>query len=242
MKETKIKIYQTENYSAFRFINGNRPVKQLNVRKIVTAYKSGIDLFKYNPILIDRNFVIYDGQHRFEACKSLKIPVYYIYIDPIDLPKLVLLNDAQMKWDIEAFTMSFIKQGLKDYQTVMDFSKRHKFSISLSAEVLKQKQPHMGKEYITGFYKIGNVFKAEDIANQVHQLRKIDKKMDARVIVRALIELSHNDNFDFHRFLKKLELKPELLKVMGSVKEQIRNFESVYNFNVKKTENYIRLF
>jgi len=240
--KTNLRIYETKDYELFSFVTGNRPLSNYLIKSIITAYKNGINLFQYNPILIDKDYKIYDGQHRFSACKQLGISIYYIKIEPLDIPKLVMLNNAKLKWNIESFTNSFVQLGFKDYEIVQDFSKRHDFGISLAAEVLKQKQPHMNLEYNAGLYKIKSIAEAEKIALWSKELNKHDKRLRARVVVRALISLSYNTLFDFKRFINKIKSQKEPIKIMSCVNDQLRYFELIYNWNIKDKENYIRLF
>lgn len=37
-----------------------------------------MDLTMYSPIIVSEDFRIIDGQHRFEACKELGFPIYFL--------------------------------------------------------------------------------------------------------------------------------------------------------------------
>ena len=60
-----MEIYKTTNYSIFSFLQGNRSVSKKN--SLVKSIQK-IDLTMYKPILVDSEFRIIDGQHRFFAC------------------------------------------------------------------------------------------------------------------------------------------------------------------------------
>lgn len=63
------KVYQTTNYDKFCFLEDNRAVKQSRVKKI----KDSIDDvgYLYQPVLVNEQYQIIDGQGRFNACKEM---------------------------------------------------------------------------------------------------------------------------------------------------------------------------
>ncbi len=69
MKKT-IKV--TKNYEQFSYVKGNRSIDPLHLDKLSKAMaKEYVPV----PIIVNSNFEILDGQHRFEAVKKLKKPV-----------------------------------------------------------------------------------------------------------------------------------------------------------------------
>ena len=59
-KESDIKVYVTENYSIFNFLESNRAVNQNQVKKIVKSIQA--KGYYPVPILVDDNYNIVDGQ------------------------------------------------------------------------------------------------------------------------------------------------------------------------------------
>lgn len=74
--ESDIKVYVTKDYSIFNFLESNRAVNQNQVKKIVKSIQE--KGYYPVPILVDDNYSIIDGQHRFTAVEQLNLPVYYI--------------------------------------------------------------------------------------------------------------------------------------------------------------------
>lgn len=75
-----VQIHKTIDYSLFSFAEFNRAITDVTVRKLIIESNKE-DNFKYFPILIDNNYKIIDGQHRFIACTKLNKPIYYIIKD-----------------------------------------------------------------------------------------------------------------------------------------------------------------
>ena len=73
-------IKKSYNYNIFRKIKYNRPICKKNLNKLITLNEKK-DRFHLFPIVVDLGFNIIDGQHRFEACKKMEKPVYFIVDD-----------------------------------------------------------------------------------------------------------------------------------------------------------------
>lgn len=71
----KDRVLKTEDYSLFK-VNDDYKFsnKKLESLEIEISVKN---LCEDLPILIDENFNILDGKYKFEACKKLKLPIYY---------------------------------------------------------------------------------------------------------------------------------------------------------------------
>lgn len=115
-KESDIKVYVTEDYAIFNQLNGNREVMSRHVNEIVNSIqKNG---YYPIPILVDCNYNIIDGQHRFEALKQLNLPVYYVKNDFID-NDCIELNANAKNWNVINYIKFFASKGLKDYQDLL---------------------------------------------------------------------------------------------------------------------------
>ena len=68
---------QSTNYDEFRTLNANRNVSENHVKQIKAAIETVGNLTEVVPIIVNENKEIIDGQHRFEACKELGLPIFY---------------------------------------------------------------------------------------------------------------------------------------------------------------------
>jgi hypothetical protein len=79
-----MQIQKTEDYNLFKRIVGNRTINKAQVRRLYDSYSIKPWLIQYCPIIINDNNEVIDGQHRLEAIKRLKIPVYYLQVEKDD--------------------------------------------------------------------------------------------------------------------------------------------------------------
>ena len=105
-------IYKTDNYDLFSPFEGNRLVKPLHVARLE---KSFLDNYLPVPIVVDEAYRIGDGQNRFEACKSLGYPVYYIIIQGLTLQDVQRLNANVKPWSIDDLSLIHISEPTRPY-------------------------------------------------------------------------------------------------------------------------------
>ena len=79
-------IRMTDQYDRFTLLDFNRDISTSNMRKLMQLTAKKFQMHKF-PILVTKDFEIIDGQHRFEACRQLGCPIYYI-IDDIKSDKV----------------------------------------------------------------------------------------------------------------------------------------------------------
>lgn len=105
-------IYETYDYGKFKRLEGNREVK--NFTRVLDSINTvGVIL---NPVLVNEKFEIIDGQHRFEALKSMGLPVYYIMQEGIGRKECTYLNIGQTNWTTTDFINKYASEGIQDYK------------------------------------------------------------------------------------------------------------------------------
>lgn len=97
-----MEIIKTSNLDIFKHSDKNRNI----IPKHIKCLKESINRNNYlaiNPIIVDENFVVLDGQHRLQACKEMGIPIYYIIAHGDSNQIIMELNAVQEKWKLNDF-------------------------------------------------------------------------------------------------------------------------------------------
>ena len=116
-----MKIYSTKDYSRFSFLDNNRIVKSSHVNMLKKSIKN-IDLTKYNPIKVDANLRIIDGQHRFHACMELGLPIYYVVLNGVDAEQAMIIdNQNNKKWEMMDWLRYRANKNGGCYKQLLDF-------------------------------------------------------------------------------------------------------------------------
>lgn len=96
-------IYHTKNYELFSFLDKNRTLNKPNLSRIKTSIQNNnfIDLC---PIIVTSDGKIIDGQHRYEVCKEMNLPVYFVIYHNHNYDDVICsLNSAQEKWKFDDY-------------------------------------------------------------------------------------------------------------------------------------------
>lgn len=107
-------VLNVTDYSLFKTIACNRDIDENHVRKIRKLIeKKGYLISSF--VLVDEDFNIQDGQHRFEACKQLGLPIRTIMIKGLTVEHMKQLNTASRNWGYEDAIKHYAKLGDENY-------------------------------------------------------------------------------------------------------------------------------
>ena len=120
-------IMVTENYDMFKKIGGNRKLNKTNYSKIVKSMKEEQLII---PIVVNEKYEIIDGQHRYEACKDLRKPVYFYMVRGYGLEQVKRANIAFRNWKKENCLDMFIAEKNEVYIEFEEIKDRYDINIS----------------------------------------------------------------------------------------------------------------
>ena len=121
---------KTTNYDLFSFYEENRKISKGNIKQKIKSIQN-IGYIESLPIIVDENFKIIDGQHRFLALKELGLPIIYA-IEQIDYSKAMIeLNKSQEIWRLQEYICHHAAKGSKSH---LFFSTWQKIKCWLSAK------------------------------------------------------------------------------------------------------------
>lgn len=192
-----MELKKTKDYNIFNNVIGNRNLDRRNRARL----KKSIELIGIQqPILVNQNNTINDGQHRLDVAKELGIEIPYIisydtneeHIDQLQISK---------KWSALNYCERNAKKGCKISIEALEIADKWfketngKFSIINSLTLLYEGQGNnVGRTFRNNIYKINY-----DIANRVY---------------KSLHILNENQNKKFNPFtatnsrtIKRLDVK-----------------------------------
>lgn len=231
-------IQSTTDYSKFKFMTGNRLVDKSNVRRLKDGMIRYPDLFPTQPILVNANMFIIDGQHRFEAAKDLDLPVYYVVNDAATISTARHMNVTQRSWTIMDFARSYAEGGNKNYEQFLHMTKKFP---SIPASIIILYMEGDEKHRLNNLFREG-LFNIEDIDESLDNLEKLNtvryktgcfiNKPMALALLRLFKSDEKDIDFDWNKFDKKLDNEHalKLFTIATTVKGCLRIIEEVYNF------------
>lgn len=128
-------VHKTKEYDKFSLHKFNRNINEGLVKRLMSSIED-LGFIHGKAIIVDKDFSIIDGQHRFEACKRLGLPIYYMITKSDPQKTMIQLNAQQVQWKMSDYINSWAANGVKCYQQLQEFEKEHHFGITNSLLIL----------------------------------------------------------------------------------------------------------
>ena len=227
-------VYFTNNLEVFKVMGGNRNVNPRHVERI----SKSIDVVGVlmNPIIVNSDFEVVDGQHRLAACKMSDVGVYYVVADGYSLNEVHALNLNQKNWGTIDYLQGYADMGLTQYKKLRKFMDiNNEFSIAIALAICSDVDKAGGRNitFHSGDWKCSDWEKAQDNADKINLLGSIYDGNTRRSFVVAMVGLLDNPNFDFNEFMHKLRLQPSALVDCLNVAAYKVLIEDIYNYRRK---------
>lgn len=237
------KVYRTFDLSIFKTIEGNRVPNLMHVSRLADSIRSyGM---KCNPILVNENMQVIDGQHRLMAAKETGSFVYYIIVDGYKLEDVHTLNLNQKNWTKRDFMEGYANMGLKDYMMIKSFyDKNDDFGLNDCIALCSNNSVNSGttnngqKPFENGQWKCKDLNIAQDWANKIRMIKTYYLGYNRSGFVGTMIMLFKHESFDFNEFMHKLRIQPTALVDCANRDQYKTLIEDIYNY---KSRNKISL-
>lgn len=136
--ESITKIYSTNNYDKFKFKpthNNRYKISPTHVKSLVDSITK-VGYMPSNPILINKDFEILDGQTRFLACKVLKLPIIYLICENSISDNLIIqYTQVQNRWGVIDFIAHHAHNGIEVYEKLLEITEQYKLPISITLDL-----------------------------------------------------------------------------------------------------------
>lgn len=230
------KIEETKDYSLFKKQANNRPVSISKVNELVNSFKQKVLI---DPIIVNENFEVIDGQHRLQACIQLNIPVKYLINEGYGVSEMMQLNSSHLNWNERDILNAHYQKGNENYRILKSYCDMYGFSIKLSVYFLCGEWLSLKTGmFVEGGFQVKTPKLAEEFGVNMLKVKPFFKNYKSINFVLAMWRLNKNPLFDFKQFIGKLELQPKSLTVCVSVEKYIELIEEIYNF---KSRNKVSL-
>lgn len=241
----KMQIAFTTNLGMFKYHNANRDFNNVNSKNRIKRIANSMlgDGLLPHPIIVTSKFIVVDGQHRLEAAKIAGKGIWYMVDPTIQNTAKGIFNGAKRfnrdakSWSKSDYVHGLANQGNVNYQHLIDFRKKYPMFSQTEAEMFlcNSSSKSLGKvEFADGKFEVKNVKRAEEMANNLLKLAPYFKDYNSSVFVRTMLTIMEKKpEFDFNRFLHKVNLRPGMLKRQGNKESYTLLIEDIYNFSAK---------
>jgi hypothetical protein len=233
-------VHVTTDYFLFKPIEGNRNKNLLHINRLK---KSISDNYLFTVIIVNDNYEIIDGQHRFEVIQELKLPLYYVVCKNYGLNEVQILNQNSKTWNSDDYMEGYCKLGYREYLKYKEFKELYDFGHSECQMLLTGVQQGSGKRasnattFFSGQFKINNYNNACSISDKILLISPYYEGIKRKSFILAMVQLLKNPKFEFTEFLQKLKSQPTALMDCTNNSQYISLIEEIYNYRRRDKVN-----
>ena len=249
--KTVNQVHETNDYSIFKSLTGNRIVNKLHVRRLTESFKSD---YLLSPIIVNHNYEIIDGQHRYEAAKSLGLPISFIVCNDYGLKEVQILNTNSKNWKREDYLKAYCDMGYPEYLKFREFATNYpdfgmnacvailtnKLGVSQRSEikdlkgVINKSGSYMVKFFEEGDLVIPDYEQSIENAEKILMIKPYYEGFNRSVFVIAMLGILRVEDYSHSKLLDKLKAQPTALQHCANVTQYKLLIEDVYNFRSRE--------
>ena len=245
------KVYKTNDLSIFKEISGNRVPNPQHVKRLTSSIN--VNGMLCNPILVNQDYKVIDGQHRLLASKEAKSHIYFIILDGYNLNEVHTLNLNQKNWTKKDFMDGYSDMGIESYIKLREFINLNQdftfgdciamcANISTAGNfndrVRNGKAQNVEEIFVNGTWKGKDFNLGQEWAEKLRLIKPYYTGYNKSTFVGTMIVLFNNPAFDYSEFMHKVRIQPKALVDCANRQQQRLLIEEIYNY---KSRNKINL-
>lgn len=230
-KQSEVLIHKTEEYDLFKQLEGNRPLNKGLIRSLHESIENDGNYLQYNPILVNEDMEVIDGQHRLKVAKELEKPIYYIVAEGFRLKQAQILNSRKRDWKAADYLHALLAQGDRDAQILNDFMQEYKMSIAICVKLLGKSFTQVPmKRFREGTFTVVDIAWAQNAAGLLSTIREHspDYAFAHTACIQAVARMM-DILPDPKVFEKKLTQYQMTITRRASARDYLRQFELILN-------------
>ena len=228
-------VHTTTDYFLFKPIEGNRNKNLLHMNRLK---KSMSEKPLFTVIIVNENYEIIDGQHRFDVIKELKLPLNYIVCKGYGLKEVHILNQISKTWNADDYLAGYVNLGYPAYVKYAEFKEQYGFGHNECMSILSGSYVKSNIDiFYGGSFKIKNYEEGCRIAEKIIIIAPYYEGVKRRSFIFAMLQLFKNPNFEYSEFLQKLKTQPTALMDCVDVTSYVSLIEEIYNYRRREKVN-----
>jgi hypothetical protein len=241
-KDTTVNtVLKTNDYSKFKTKKGNRDLNELHLKRLMTSVQE-LDLLHANPILVNEDFEIIDGQHRFNVCNQLKKPIYYTISKGLGLREIQVLNANTKNWKMEDYIDGYCSMQMPEYCYLKNLLNTSGLGIShlLAMFATGGDSGNAANDVKNGNLKLPYKNRGLILLQWIKEWIKFYEGSDRRAFVLALVNLYNIKGYSHEKMMQKIKYQSTKIVDCTNTKTYLALLEEIYNF--KERGDKLRFF
>lgn len=228
-------IYEERDYSKFKKLPDNRDVLSNRFSKLLASFSVKQIM---NPIIVNENMQIIDGQGRYEVLKYLGRPIQYIVSKGTNSDDCKRMNRYNTKWSNLDFAKSYAYSGNENYINLLEACSKTNFSITRVIRLANRgKSTDNKNEPIIESGKliftkddIKKVLDAKEIIVSVQETLNFGARLSDTFCIAIKIASDFKGYNHSHMLMNCKKMKNTFSLISG-LEGMLKELERIYNYN-----------
>lgn len=238
-------VQSSTNYGAFSFLNANRAVSERHVGAIKRSFEDNGNFTQAQPILVNEQLQIIDGQHRFTAARELGVPIFYTVVPGLGAKQAREMNLLHREWEAEDYLRAYANDGQRPYILFQELQGEYP-GISLTTLITYVAGAQINgihKKFRDGRLKLTatTMDKARRRLNRLVELRALTDAFKRQPMAMALLRVMATEYYKHSKMVRKVENQRSEIRAYQSMADNVRQLEDVFNKNSARI-NHVRFF
>lgn len=220
-------VLKTYDYGLFEIMNTNRDINWKKVNDIANNFDDKIS--KATPIIVNDQYQIIDGQHRYYVCEQLEKPIYFMKFNGLDVTHSIEMNKRKSDWTASDFIQSFATRGFSEYQYLLKFIETKKLTIKAVLVLSHKHYKGVYDAIRNGSYINERKAIGEDNYFKLKQFKPFFKHWENGYFIAAFVMLNRKENYDHEYMIEKMEFCRDLLYRTNNIENYTEMLVGIYN-------------
>lgn len=232
-------IKETRDYKLFKLLDSNREIDEGHVKDLMSKMKND-NLLEVNPIQVNEQFQVIDGQHRLKAAEKLGIPVYYVQSPRLREKHIINLNITKKTWSLADYMHHHCTKQKPEYLKLQKFIEENDISLNLAIALCDHwRSAKAIQRFRDGDFVFNEAFGKELIEKANAIIELIKQRIGFKPFLRstsffkAICVMLGTANIDHQLFYQKIEMQLPKIGHQTSVKLYCDMFLEIYNYKMK---------
>jgi len=235
--QSDVKIYTSSDYSIFNLSELNRVPG--HYKKVLKSIEEN-DYTQFQPILVNRNMEIVDGQNRFLACKDLGLPIHFIVSEGIKIFAAADINRASKNWSASDYAEHYAKRGREPYVRLLDLCAKYDQRLSIVQQFGKMSNSvnSHSENVKSGNFQFRNDVNIDEFLTHIEEFGQYYKAFYKKdKFVKAALKLYLKKEYKMSVMINKLRMASGIINEQPKVDMMAEELVKLYNYKSRTKIN-----
>lgn len=222
-------VQQTTEYKIFKMVASNRELDRRHVKKLVTAIREK-NMLALNPILVNDKMEVIDGQHRLEAAKTLKTPIFYIVSNEVGHDDISTLNSNKKNWSLMDYINYYTVKKQPGFVDLSKLINEHpNYPVSFLIAIISGDGSKQRKGIMAGHLVTVGLRDAAELIGYIDDFGTYFDCHNNSRFLEAILYIYNTGLYDHDVMMNKLSKNPSALVPCANKKQYIKLLQEIYN-------------